>query len=449
MNSTMTVKAGLVVGCALATCMAAGCALFQKVVGVGVDHWAEAQAAYSRRKYDDAAIHYRAIKPSDPHYQAAQVGIGRCLWRQEKTNAAAEQMLGARKLDVAAFDSTQRLVRDLSLVYGEAVSQSVASTSDTVIAVFPRDEMLLLLSSRGTLAGFDDAGATQWEAQLGSRHSGARAHVAFDGGDAFSIAHDSKNSQVVALDPGSGARKWAFSLGVGNVHASADAASGSVYAPTRDGIVALNASDGEARWTVETPERFGQVIVAGTSVCAESSKSLSCWSAATGEGLGSYARPKRSDRGGLVSDGETLFFATDDAVYAVGIRGGMKLVWKRLVGSRPASPALDHEGTTLAVSTARHLIVLDAATGMPRVEVDKPPLGLGTTRLSPTPSSSGWLVAAGKVVYALDAQGVWEWIAGFDGTVTSAPVPLGTTSVLVAVSSRSQPMVMDVLARPW
>ncbi len=447
----MTVKVSLWITCTAAALAAPGCALFQKV-GATVDHWAEAEAAYSRKKYEEATTHYQAIEPDDPHYQAAQVGIGRCMWRQDKVNEAAQQMLGARRLDTTTFDGSDRAVRDLSLVYGAAAARSVAKASDSVVAIFPRPEGMLLLSDRGTLSAFDDKGATKWEAQLGTRHGGARAHVAFDGETAFAIVHDSKASEVVALDPATGRPKWTFGLGSGNSNANADAAAGTVYAPTRDGVVALNAADGTVRWTIETPERFGQLVAAGQAVCGESSKSLSCWSAASGEALGTYARPKRSDRGGLVSDGDKLYLVTDDALYAVGIAGGMTLAWKQLLGSRAAAPRLDAEHGVVAVTTTKQLLTFETSSGTPKTKADKPPNGSGArARLSPTRVDAGWLVSSGNIVYALDDSGAWSWIAGFEGTVTSAAVPAGSKSVLVAVSMRAgaTPSVMDVVAQPW
>lgn len=447
----MTIKASLWIAWTAAALAVPGCALFQKA-GVGVDHWAEAQAAYARKKYDDAATHYEAIKPDDTHYQAAQIGIGRCLWRKDKLSEAAQQMLGARRLDTNTFDASDRAVRDLSLVYGAATSRTLAQASDSIAAIFPRpDGMLLLLTDRDTLSAFDDKGATRWEAQLGSRHSGAGAHVAFEADTAFAIAYDTKASQVVALDSTTGSRKWTFDLGSTGVHANADVAGGTVYAPADDAVVALDATSGEVRWTVETPEQFGQVVVAGDAVCGESSKSIACWSSASGEALGSYARPKRSDWGGLVSDGDKLYLVTDDALYAVTIAGGMTLAWKQLVGSRAAAPALNVKRGVVAVTTTKQLLTFDTESGTPKGKVDTPPNGSGARgRLSATAMDSGWLVSSGNIVYSLDNSGTWRWIAGFDGKVTSPAVAVGSKSVLVAVSSvRSAPAVMDVLAQPW
>ncbi|MEM6990625.1 MAG: PQQ-binding-like beta-propeller repeat protein [Myxococcota bacterium] len=431
------------------TALLSGCSLL-RVAGVGVDHWKEGEAAYHRKKYDEAAEHYAAVKPDHAKYQRAQVGIGRCLWKQDKLDESVTQMLSARRIDAATFDGTKRLVTDLSLLYGAVAAETVAKTGDPIVAVHPQsDGSLLLMSDRGALSAADAQGNTRWETPLGGRHSGAKAQVAIDGDHAYSVSYDSQASKLLAIKIATGEQTWTHDLGKGWIWSTAAAANGTVYAPMYKHVVALNGTSGEVLWTTETSaKRPEQLLVAGDAVCAEIGEAVECWSAATGEAQGSYTMPQRTDHGGIVSDGSKLYVTADNALYAVELGGGMSLAWKQLIGERASAPTLAADKGLIAISTVKQLRLFDTATGKPAGEIDKPLVGTGT-RIRPARRDGGWLVSSGRALYSLPDQGGWDWVASFTGTITSPPVPVGDKSVLVAASVDRVPAVLDVLGEPW
>ena len=150
--------------------------------------------------------------------------------------------------DGIASDSRAEIKKKWEFKLGSRADGALALSDDGAIIAACQD---------GFVYAVDNSGALAWKFYIGPTH--ASPSIGPDG--AIYIAND--NGSVFALNP-SGSKRWQSVVYQGNTYGHNAAAIGAsvLYTPSRDGLKAVNLSDGKLEWTTNLgTEQWGAVTL--------------------------------------------------------------------------------------------------------------------------------------------------------------------------------------------
>ena len=300
---------------------------------------------------------------------------------------------------VTAVSTGNKLATDAVLVN----AQRIGPLATTPWAIFHHD---LQHSGRSAVIG-SATNAQKWAATTGGVYSSPVIGV--DG----TVFIGGLNSKLLALQPATGAQKWAFSAG-GSIQATpAVSADGSIYVGALDGnLYAVNA-DGTTRWSYPT----GGPIYASAAIA---------------------------------SDGTVYVAANDSKLYAVNADGTLK--WTYILGtplaSTPAysSPALGTDGTIYVGSRDGKLyafkptgaLLWTCATG-------------NAIFSSPAMAADGtiYIGSSDQKLYAVNANGSLKWYFNTQGAVNSTPAIAADGTIVFGSYDQKIYAISPLGGRKW
>lgn len=266
---------------------------------------------------------------------------------------------------------------------GAAGGRKHRITADPVVS----GGRVFTIDSRALVSATGSNGATLWQTDL--TPASDRADDASGGGLALGgglVFATTGFSELVALDPASGAAVWRqkFDAAPAGAPAYAD---GRVYVTARDGSAwGLSATDGKVLWTL--PGQPGSGVTGGTSpavdgrqvifpfssglmIAADKTSGQGLWNAyVAGQRQGRAYASVRDVTGDPVIAGGVVYAATSSGrIVAVNADTGLP-VWS--AGEGAVSPPLVAGGSVFVVNDEDQLVRLNASSGEVIWRVDLP-----------------------------------------------------------------------------
>ncbi|MEU1625851.1 PQQ-binding-like beta-propeller repeat protein [Streptomyces sp. NPDC020096] len=210
------------------------------------------------------------------------------------------------------------------------------------------------------------SGAERWAYPLGDGEmaagvaSGMPVRPAAGGGAVYVTA----GSRVLALDAGEGTERWRFDAPA-VIFAPATHAPGGVYVADYLGTVyALDARSGVERWRVATQARQSvePVLVSGGLVHLGSGGALYTLDAVSGAPRWRFATQGEIVGSPVAADGRLHFGSVDHCLYTVDAASG-QLRWKLETGGEITGSPVARDGVVYACSKDRCVYALDAVKG--------------------------------------------------------------------------------------
>jgi outer membrane protein assembly factor BamB len=359
-------------------------------------------------------------------YQASHVAIFLALFAS---------LLGACKhstSDGASSDSPAEIKKKWELKLGSRADGALALSDDGTIVAACQD---------GFVYAVDDKGALQWKFYIGATH--ASPAIGSDG--AIYIANDS--GSVFALNH-SGSQRWKSLVYEGGTygHNAGALASSFLFTPSRDGLKAVNLSDGRVEWTTYLgTEQWGAVTLLNDGTILYGGHGRLNAVNTRGERLWEYpalTEEATKRNGGYPPPGpfpvvSGITPGPDHILYmgmghnelaAVGQDGALR--WKldsRGENLNTASPLIAADGTIYFAHSDGHLYAFDSL-GARKWDLNT----MGAIAATPILASDGTIfLIANHYLYAVSPAGKVLAQTDLGSTITSAPTIASDGTVYV------------------
>lgn len=278
---------------------------------------------------------------------------------------------------------------------------ALGSPSESALAL-SQDGPLIAACEDGFVYAVDSNGKLQWKTYVGPTH--ASPSIGPDG--TIYIAND--NGSVYALNR-SGSKRWQSIVYEGNTYGHNAAAIGSsfLFTPSRDGLKAVNLSDGKVEWSTHLgTEQWGAVTLTADGMIL----------------FGGHGRLNAVD-----SHGNDLWQYPVLTEEALQRNSGFPPP-----GSFPVvsgiTPGPDH---TLFMGMGRDELAAVGLDGTLRWKVDI--RGTTLNKAAPLVASDDTIYFAysGGQLYALDSQGTKKWDLDLHGTISATPLLAGDGTIFL------------------
>lgn len=356
---------------------------------------------------DDGVEDEQEFEPGEPYPEVLSIAEGDWpLYSYDLANTGYNDH---------ATGPSMELDRELEMGVRYPVTKAVAVADDRV---FVNDGF----EDDGTVYCFDaGSGDPLWMYEHDAR---VRAAPGVSESTVYSVGRD---DSLLALDAEDGELRWSHEIGRASEYSSPTVYDGTVFVGSGDGMHAVGAYGGGERWTFEssivhsTPAVEDGVVYFGSNddnvyaVDAEDGGEL--WSLETESSVQSAP---------TVADGVVYVGSNDDSLYALDADDGEELWSYETEGWVEGSPAV-MDGVVYFGSTDHGIYALDAETGE---EVWPAPVDTGNMVRNDVALADGWLFATirGGELYVVDAaSGDIEREVDLDARSPGAPVVVDDT----------------------
>lgn len=284
------------------------------------------------------------------------------------------------------------------------------------------------LENKGSVYAFDaESGEALWMYEHPER---VRAAPAVTGSTVYAVGMD---DVLLALDASNGERRWSVGIGRASEFSSPTVVDGTVYVGSGDGLHAVGAYGGGVKWTFETNTvNSTPAVEDGVVYFGSNDDNLYAADAESGDELWSFGTGDRVVSSPAVSDGVVYVGSRDETLYAVDAESG-EPVWDEAFetdGWIESSPAVA-DGVVYVGSWDNNVYAVDVESGEP---VWEEPLETSDRVIDEVAVAGGnlYVTPLGTDLYVVDAEdgSVSDTVdldALVDGSVSSSgsPVPVG------------------------